>query len=97
MVLLSWSCHCGLIVVAIVIIAVVSIVISIAFVVAVIIKRRRCRCLHCCHLLSPLWWRSNGGAEMGAAMAEKVVVQQWQWRHSNSNGAAATVMAVQQW
>ncbi len=34
---------------------------------------------------------------MGAAIAEKVVVQQWQWRRSNGNGGAATAMAVQQW
>jgi hypothetical protein len=75
MVSLSWSCCCGLIVIAIVIVAIVSIVISIAFVVSVAIDcHRRCR-LHCCHLLSLLWWRSNGGAAMGAAMAEKVVAQ----------------------
>jgi hypothetical protein len=95
MVLLSWSCCCGLIVVAIVIVAVVSIIISIAF------------CCHCCHqltlpLLSPLslspvfvmaaqqWWRSygrsNGREGGGAAMA--MAVQQWQWRRSNSGGGA---------
>jgi hypothetical protein len=28
-------------------------------------------------------------------MAEKVVVQQWQWRCSNGNDGAATAMAVQ--
>ncbi len=33
---------------------------------------------------------------MGAAIAEKVVVQQWQWRRSNGDGGAATAMAVQQ-
>jgi hypothetical protein len=41
------------------------------------------------------WQSSNGGA----AMAEKVVVLQWQWRHSNRNGGAAMAMtmAVQRW
>jgi hypothetical protein len=34
---------------------------------------------------------------MGAAMAEKVVVQQWQWWRSNSDGGVATAMVVQQW
>jgi hypothetical protein len=77
MVSLSWSCRRGLVVVAIVIVAVVSIVVSIAFVVAVVIDRHRRRCLHCRRLLSPSWRRSNGGAAMGAAMAEKVVAQQW--------------------
>jgi hypothetical protein len=73
MVLLLWSCCHGLVIVAIVIIAVVSIVISIAFVVTVVIDR------HCRRrLLSPLWQCSNGGAAMGAAMAEKMVAQQWQ-------------------
>ncbi len=95
MVLLSWSYRRGLNVVAIVIIAVVSIVVNIAFVFAVIIDRRCHRCLHCHRLLSPSWQRSNGGAAMGAAMAEKVVAQQWQWRHSKGNGGAATAMAVQ--
>jgi hypothetical protein len=33
---------------------------------------------------------------MGAAMAEKGVAQQWRWWRSNSNGGAATAMAVQQ-
>jgi hypothetical protein len=33
---------------------------------------------------------------MGAAMAEKVVAQQWQWQRSNDNGGTATAMAVQQ-
>ncbi len=33
---------------------------------------------------------------MGAAMAEKVVGQQWRWRRSDSDGGAATAMAVQQ-
>jgi hypothetical protein len=77
MVLLSWSCRCGLVIVAIVIVAIVSIVVSIAFVVAVIIDHCRRHHLHCHCLLSPSWRRSNGGAAMGAAMAEKVVVQQW--------------------
>jgi hypothetical protein len=95
MVLLLWSCCRGLVVVAIVIVAIVSIVVSIAFVVAVVIDRHRHRRLHCCHLLSPSWRRSNGSAEMGAAIAEKVVAQQWQWRRSNGNGGAATAMAVQ--
>ncbi len=80
MVSLLWSCRHGLVVIAIVIVAVVSIVVSIAFVVAVVINRRRRRHLHCCRLLSPSWQHSNGGTAMGAAMAEKVVVQQWQWR-----------------
>ncbi len=77
MVSLLWSCHRGLVVFAIVIVVVVSIVVSIAFVFAVIIDHRRRRHLHCRRLLSPSWRRSNGGAAMGAAMAEKVVVQQW--------------------
>jgi hypothetical protein len=75
MVSLSWSCHRGLVVVAIVIVAVVSIVVSIDFNVAVVIDRRCRRRLHCRRLLSPSWRRSNGGAAMGAAMAERVVVQ----------------------
>ena len=75
MVSLLWSCCRGLVVIAIVIVAVVSIIISIAFVVAVVINHHRRRRLHCRPLLSPLWRRSNSGAEMGAAMAEKVVVQ----------------------
>jgi hypothetical protein len=94
MVLLLWSCCCGLVVIAIVIIAVVSIIVSIAFIVAVVIDRHFRHRLHCHHLLSPSWQCSNGGAEMGAAMAEKVVAQQWQWWHSNGDGGAATVMAV---
>jgi hypothetical protein len=77
MVSLLWSCHHGLVIIAIVIIAIVSIVISIAFIVAVVINCCCCCCLHCLHLLYPSWRRSNGGAEMGAAMAEKVVAQQW--------------------
>jgi hypothetical protein len=32
---------------------------------------------------------------MGTAMAEKVVVQQWQWRQSNGNGGTSTAMVVQ--
>jgi hypothetical protein len=95
MVSLSWSCHRGLVAIAIVIITIVSIVVSIAFVVAVIINRRHRHRLHCRRLLYPLWRRSNGGAEMGAAMAEKVVAQQWQWQCSNGNGGAAMAMAVQ--
>jgi hypothetical protein len=75
MVSLLWSCCRGLVVVAIVIVAIVSIVISIAFVFAVVIDRCRRRRLHCHRLLSPSWRRSNGGAAMGAAMAEKVVAQ----------------------
>jgi hypothetical protein len=94
---LLWSCCRGLVVVAIVIVAVVSIVVSIAFVVAVVMDCPHRHCLHCRRLLSPSWWRSNGGAAMGAAMAEKVVAQQWRWQHSNGNGGAATAMAVQQW
>jgi hypothetical protein len=94
MVLLLWSCHCGLVGIAIVIVAIVSIVISIAFVVAVVIHHRR---LNCCRLLSPLWQCSNGGTAMGAAIAEKVVAQQWQWKCSNGDGSAATAMVVQQW
>jgi hypothetical protein len=96
MVSLLWSCRHGLIVVAIVIVTVVSIVVSIAFVVTVIINRCRHFCLHCHRLLSLSWRRSNGGAAMGAAMAEKMVAQQWQWqrsngnRGSNGNGSAAT-------
>ncbi len=78
MVSLLWSCRCSLLVIAIVIVAVVSIVLSITFVVAVLTDCC-CRCgLHCHHLLSPSWQHSNGGAAMGAAMAEKVVAQQWQ-------------------
>jgi hypothetical protein len=95
MVLLSWYCGHGLVIVAIVIIAIVSIIVSIAFVVAVVINRHCCRCLHCRRLLSLSWQHSNGGAAMGAAMAEKVVAQRWQWRGSNGNGGAATAMAVQ--
>jgi hypothetical protein len=90
MVLLSWSCHRGLVVIAIVIIAVVSVVVSNTFVVTVVIDRHCHHCLHCHSLLSPLWRRSNGGTAMGAAMAEKVVAQQWQWRCSNGDGSAAT-------
>ncbi len=90
MVLLSWSCCHGLVVVAIVIVAIVSIIVSIAFIVAVVIDCHCHRHLHCRRLLSLSWRRSNGGAEMGAAMAEKVVVQQWRWRRSNGNGGAAT-------
>jgi hypothetical protein len=85
MVSLLWSCCCGLVVVAIVIVTIVSIVVSIAFIVAVIID---CCCpcsLHCHPLLSSSWWCSNGGTAMGAAMAEKVVVQQWQWQRSNGD------------
>ncbi len=53
------------VIIAIVTVAVISITISVAFVVTVVIDRcRRCR-LHCRRLLSPLWWRSNGGAAMG--------------------------------
>jgi hypothetical protein len=96
MVLLLWSCRRGLVVVAIVIVAVVSIVVSIAFAIAVIIDHCRRRCLHCHCVLSPSWQCSNGGAAMGAVMAEKVVAQQWQWRRSNGDGGAATAMAVQQ-
>jgi hypothetical protein len=48
-----------------------------------------------------LWWqRSNGGAQRwGAAMAEKVAAQRWQWRRSDGLGGAATamMMAVQRW
>ncbi len=95
MVSLSWSCCCGLVIVAIVIVAVVSIVISIAFVFAVVIDHCCRRRLHCRRLLSPSWRRSNGGAVMGAVMAEKVVAQQWRWRRSDGNGGAATAMAVQ--
>jgi hypothetical protein len=97
MVSLLWSCCRGLVVVAIVIVALVSIVISIAFVVAVLIDHCHRRHLHCCRLLYPSWRRSNGGAEMGTAMAEKVVAQRWQWRRSDGNGSAATAMAVQRW
>ncbi len=97
MVSLSWSCHCGLVVVTIVIVAIVSIVVSITFVAAVVINRRCRHRLHCRRLLSPSWRRSNGSAAMGAVMAEKVVVQQWQCRRSDGNGSAATAMAVQQW
>jgi hypothetical protein len=97
MVLLLWSCRPGLIVVAIVIVAVVSIVISIAFVIAVLIDCRCRHCLHCRRLLSLSWRHSNGGAAMGAAMAEKVVAQQWRWRRSDGDGGTATAMAVQQW
>jgi hypothetical protein len=97
MVLLLWSCCHGLIVVAIVIVAVVSIVVSITFVVTGVIDHCRRPCLHCRRLLSPLWWRSNGGAAMGAVMEEKVVAQQWQWQHSNGDSGAATAMAVQRW
>jgi hypothetical protein len=93
MVLLSWSCHHGLIVIAIVIVAIVSIVVSIAFVVTIVINHHHRRCLHCHPLLSLSWRCSNGGAEMGTAMAEKVVAQQWQWQRSNGNGGAATAMA----
>ncbi len=75
MVSLLRSCGCGLVVVAIVIVAVVSIVVSIAFVVAVVIDRCCRCCLHCCRLLYLSWQHSNGGAEMGAVMAEKVVGQ----------------------
>jgi hypothetical protein len=96
MVLLSWSCCCGLVIVAIVILTVVSIVVSIAFVFAVIINRRCHHRLHCRRLLSPSWRRSNGGTAMGAAMAEKVEAQQWRWRRSNGDGGAATPIAVQQ-
>ncbi len=96
MVSLLWSCHRGLVIIAIVIVAIVSIVISIAFVVTVAIDCRRRHCLHCRRLLSPFWWRSNGGAAMGTAIAEKVVAQQWQWQRSNGDGGAATAMAVQQ-
>jgi hypothetical protein len=74
---LSWSCHRGLVVVAIVIIAVVSIIVSIAFIAAVVIDRRRRRRLHCRRLLSRSWRRSNGSTAMGAAMAEKMVAMQW--------------------
>jgi hypothetical protein len=95
MVSLSWSCRRGLVIVAIVIVAVVSIVVSIAFVVTVAIDCRRRHCLHCRRLLSPFWWRSNGGAAMGAAMAEKVVAQRWRWQRSDGDGGAATAMAVQ--
>jgi hypothetical protein len=77
MVLLLWSCCHGLVVIAIVIVAIVSIVLSIAFVVTVVIDRCCCHRLHCHHLLSPSWRRSNGSTLMGAVMAEKVVVQQW--------------------
>ncbi len=97
MVLLSWSCRRGLVVVAIVIVAVVSIIISIAFVVAVVIDRRRRRRLYCRRILSPSWPRINGGAAMGAVMEEKVVAQRWRWWRSNGDGGAATAMAVQQW
>jgi hypothetical protein len=95
MVSLLWSCCCCLIVIAIVIVAIVSIVISIAFVVTVVID---CCCghhLHCHHLLSPLWRRSNGGTAMDTARAKKVVAQQWQWLCSSGNCGTATVMAVQ--
>jgi hypothetical protein len=76
MVLLLWSCHCGLVVVAIVIVAIVSIVVSVTFVVAVIIDRHHRLPLHYRRLLSPLWRRNNGSAAMGAVMAEKTVAQQ---------------------
>jgi hypothetical protein len=95
MVSLSWSCRRGLVIVAIVILAIASIVVSIAFVVTVTIDCCRRHCLHCHRLLSPFWWRSNGGAAMGAAMAEKVVAQRWRWQRSDGNGGAATAMAVQ--
>ncbi len=96
MVLLLWSCCRGLVVIAIVIVAVVSIIISIAFVVAVIIDCCCHRPLHCHRLLSPSWWRSNGGAAMGTAMAEKVMVQRWRLRRSNGNGGTVMAMGVQQ-
>jgi hypothetical protein len=96
MVSLSWSCCCGLVVIAIVIVAVVFIIVGIAFVVAVVINRCHPRRLHCLCLLSPSWQRSNGGAAIGAVMAEKVVAQQWQWQRSDSNGGTGTAMAVQQ-
>jgi hypothetical protein len=97
MVSLSWSCHCGLVVIAIVIVTVVSIIVSIAFVVTVVINCCRRHCLHFRRLLSPSWRCITGGTVMGAAMAEKMVVQQWQRRRSNGNGSAATAIAVQQW
>ncbi len=90
MVSLLWSCHHGLVVVAIVIVAVVSILVSIAFVVSIVINHCCRHRLHCHCLLSLLWRRSDGGAAMGAAMAEKVVAQQWQWWRSNGNGSAVT-------
>jgi hypothetical protein len=97
MVLLLLSyCH-GLVIIAIVIVTIVSIVVNIAFVVAVVIDHCCPCCLHCRHFLCLSWWRSNGGAAMGAAMAEKVVAQQWRWRRSNGNGGAATAWAVQRW
>jgi hypothetical protein len=96
MALLSWSCCPGLFVIAIVIVVVISIVVSITFVVAVIIDRCCHRRLHSWCLLSPLWWRSNGGTAMGAAMAEKEVVQQWQWQCTKGNGSTAIAMVVQQ-
>jgi hypothetical protein len=96
MVLVLWSCCRGLVVVAIVIVAVVSITVSITFVFAAVIDRHCCHLLHCCLHLSPSWQHSNGGAAMGAAMTEKVVAQQWQWRCSNGNDGAARAMAVQQ-
>jgi hypothetical protein len=95
MVSLLWSCCRGLVIVAIVIVAIVSIIVSIAFVVTVVIDHHRHRCLHCHRLLSLSWWSSNGSAAMGAAMAEKVVAQQWQWWCSNGDSGAATAMAVQ--
>jgi hypothetical protein len=103
MVLSSWSCLHGPVIIAVVILAIVFVVISPAFIVAVIIGCRCHRCLYCCHLLSPSWQRSNGSAAMGAAMAEKVVAQQRQWRCSNGNGnggaamGVAVVLAAQQW
>ena len=77
-----WSCHCGLIIIAIVTVAVISVAISVAFVVAVVIDRcHRCH-VHCRRLLSPSWRRSNGSAAMGregggAALA--MAVQQRGW------------------
>jgi hypothetical protein len=95
MVSLLWSCHRGLVVVAIVIVTVVSIVVSIAFIVAVVIDCCCHRCIHYRRLLSPSWRCSNGGAAMGAVMAETVVAQRWRWWRSDGNGGAATAMAVQ--
>jgi hypothetical protein len=97
MVSLPWSCRCSLVVIAIVIVAVVSIIVSTVFVVAVVINRRCHHCLHGRHLLSPSWRCSNGGAAMGAAMAEKVVAQQCRWQCSGGNGGTVMAMAVQGW
>jgi hypothetical protein len=78
----SLSRRCGLVVVAIVTVVVISVAVSVTFVVAVVIDRCRRCCLHCHHLLSPSWWRSNGGAAMGregGGAVTAMAAQQRRW------------------